>query len=67
MQLLLRDNLPFVTVSISHNGKSIEISNVLVDTGSGGTIFAADIMSAVGIEKKFLTQLYCVKTGGTIC
>lgn len=49
MQLQLKDNLPYVNVSITHNGKSTEIPNILVDTGSGGTILAADVMSAVGI------------------
>lgn len=49
MQLQIRDNLPFVEVSITHNGKSIESSDILVYTGSGGTILAADIMFAVGI------------------
>jgi hypothetical protein len=34
--------------------------NVLVDTGSGGTIFAADVMSAVGIEPQAQDVLHTI-------
>jgi len=60
MQLRLRDSLPFVRVSITHNGQSIEIPNVLVDTGSGGTIFAADVMSAVGVSPQAEDVLHTI-------
>ncbi len=60
MQLHLRDNLPYVKVSITHNGKAIEIPNVLVDTGSGGTILAADVISAVGIVPQAEDTLHTI-------
>lgn len=60
MQFLLRDNLPFITVAVTHEGKAIEIPNVLVDTGSGGTIFAADVMSAVGISPQAEDVLHTI-------
>jgi hypothetical protein len=49
MRLSLQDNLPFVTVTLAYNGKRLEIPNVLIDTGSGGTIFAADDMALIDI------------------
>jgi len=49
MRLSLQDNLPFVTVTLTHKGKRVEIRNVLIDTGSGGTIFAADDVAEIGI------------------
>ncbi|MDP1714192.1 MAG: retropepsin-like aspartic protease [Anaerolineales bacterium] len=49
MRLQLRDNLPFVSINVKHQGKKINIKNVLVDTGSGGTILAADVLSKIGI------------------
>lgn len=49
MRLSLQDNLPFVTVTLVHNGGRLAIPNVLIDTGSGGTIFAADDVSKIGI------------------
>jgi predicted aspartyl protease len=49
MRLSLLDNLPFVTVTLVHDGGRLDIPNVLVDTGSGGTIFAADDVAKIGI------------------
>ena len=40
MQLSLKDNLPFVTVTVTYKGQTVEIANVLMDTGSGSTILA---------------------------
>jgi hypothetical protein len=54
MRLSLRDSLPFVTVILSQAGKQIQIPDVLVDTGSGGTIFAADKMEQIGIAAKVI-------------
>jgi hypothetical protein len=49
MELTLNYNLPFVAVTIQYQGARLSIANVLVDTGSASTIFAADVVSGVGI------------------
>lgn len=49
MRLLLRDKLPFISMAIIHHKKQVRIRNVLVDTGSGGTIFSADALARIGI------------------
>lgn len=49
MRLQLQDNLPFTTVTLYYRGQSIEISNVLIDTGSATTILAADAVHKVQI------------------
>lgn len=49
MQLWLQDKLPFTTVRIAYEGSAIDIPNVLIDTGSAGTIMAADIIAAIQI------------------
>lgn len=49
MQLLLRYGLPFTTVTISYGGATIDIPDILVDTGSGSTILSADILGPIGI------------------
>ena len=49
MRLSLRDNLPFVAVTLAQDGKQIQIPHVLIDTGSGGTIFSADAVAEIGI------------------
>jgi predicted aspartyl protease len=50
MKLTLRDNLPFLTVSVSHKGRSIDVADVLVDTGSASTVFSADALDPLGIS-----------------
>ena len=60
MRLQLRDNLPFVSITVNHQGKKIKIKNVLVDTGSGGTIFAADILSKIGIVPQVDDTLHTI-------
>ncbi len=60
MQLTLRDNLPFTQVTIAYQDAVIDISNVLVDTGSATTIVAADIVSAIDIVPSPLHMLYTI-------
>ena len=40
---------PFITVSITYCGAGLEIPNVLVDTGSAGTLLATDMLAKIGI------------------
>src|SRR5207249_568571 len=50
MQLELKQGLPFIAVQLTYLGASIEVSDVLVDTGSGSTTFAADAVARLGIR-----------------
>ncbi|HJS17729.1 MAG TPA: retropepsin-like aspartic protease [Anaerolineales bacterium] len=49
MRLRLRDNLPFIEITVVHQRKKIRIPTILVDTGSGGTILSADELSKIDI------------------
>lgn len=49
MQLSLKHNLPFTSVSVAYEGQEVEVDHVLVDTGSASTIFAADIVATIEI------------------
>ncbi len=49
MQLQIKDHLPFVSITVVHRRQMIKVPNVLVDTGSGGTIFSVDALSKIGI------------------
>ncbi len=49
MQLIRRYNLPFTSVSIAYRGSSIEIPQVLVDTGSASTVISAALVDSIGI------------------
>ena len=49
MRLVLRGNLPFVTISARHAGVSTQVVDVLVDTGSASTVLSADLMAQLGV------------------
>jgi hypothetical protein len=50
MNIQVRDGLPYVTVTLLYGGRQLELANVLLDTGSTGTLFAADQVVAVGLQ-----------------
>jgi hypothetical protein len=60
------DGLPFVEVTISANNKSVVLNDVLIDTGSAGSIFAADAMLDLGLLPNGDDDLYVIRgVGGT--
>ena len=50
MRIQVRDGLPYVTVTLLYRGQPLDLANVLVDTGSAGTLLAADQVLAVGLQ-----------------
>ena len=50
MLLTRKNSLPFARVVVRVATLSVELENVLVDTGSATTILAADRLSTIGIE-----------------
>ena len=46
----MRDGLPYATVTLLYGGQQLDLANVLLDTGSAGTLFAADQVLAVGLQ-----------------
>lgn len=46
----LIDDLPFVEAVITHQGKSIRLTKVLVDTGSAGTLVSFDRTAEIGFR-----------------
>ena len=49
MRLTLKYGLPFVTAILTYCQKEVEVSHVLVDTGSARTAFAADVVAQIGL------------------
>jgi len=49
VQLTLRHDLAFVTATLTYSGVSIEIADVLVDTGAATTIINADLAADAGV------------------
>jgi len=50
MKIRMRDGLPFVKVTLIHQEKVLEIEEVLLDTGSAGTIFSYTLLESAGFE-----------------
>jgi predicted aspartyl protease len=67
IHLQIDTSIPIISsVEVSANGKSVIIDNVLVDTGSAGTIFSADIMLDIGMKPKIDDGLIVISgVGGT--
>jgi len=49
MNIQVRRNLPFVTVTLSNVGQAIVIPDVLLDTGSAGCVFKEEDVRQVGL------------------
>ena len=49
MKLIRKYDLPFTAVSITYRGSTIEVPQVLVDTGSASTIISTDWVDSIGI------------------
>jgi len=49
VNLEYKHGLPFCSIKVTQNDKSIIIGNVLVDTGSGGTVLKMDEVEKISI------------------
>jgi predicted aspartyl protease len=49
VQLIFRHDLAFVTATLTYSGTSIEIPDVLVDTGAASTVINADLAAEAHI------------------
>lgn len=66
MQLRLQEGLLYVDAEIEYRGKSIRLSDVIVDTGSLGTLFSADSLETIGLIAETDDRvLQMVGVGGT--
>lgn len=64
MQLHLKHDLPFTAVEVVYQGTSIEIQNVLVDTGSASTIFSVDALAALNVAPLPSDTLHMIRGVG---
>jgi predicted aspartyl protease len=66
MKIRLQDGLPYVTVTLDHRGQQLLLDNVLLDTGSAGTIFSADKVAALGVQYEPEDMVHRIRgVGGT--
>ena len=49
MTIRIQDGLPYVTIRLGYRSQHLDLPNVLLDTGSAGTIFSADQVRTIGL------------------
>lgn len=52
MKLKLRHGLPFAAISVRNDERSLQLEDVLVDSGSAGTVLPVDRLRLIGIEPR---------------
>ncbi len=50
VELRLQHGLPIVDINVIFAGRQLRLENILLDTGSGGTILDADAVFEIGIK-----------------
>jgi hypothetical protein len=61
MKIVLRNGLPYVTATLIFQDRQIELENVLLDTGSAGTVFSTDKLAQIGLEYEPSDLLYTIR------
>jgi len=64
MKIHVREGLPFVTVALVYQGKKLELAEVLIDTGSAGTIFSSDKVASIGLVAEPHDQIHQIRGVG---
>jgi hypothetical protein len=71
MKVQLQHGLPIVSLTVTHNDKSIVLHNVLFDTGCAATVFDTDALAVIGIHIDFINgrakRMYGVGGTSEIC
>ena len=50
MKVRLQDGLPFITIAVTYQNQTVELREVLLDTGSGGTVLSVDRLLDIGVH-----------------
>ena len=66
MEITLQDGLAYVTASLWHGKQQITLKNILLDTGSAGTVFSADKLLPLGVQLEPADPIHRIRgVGGT--
>ena len=49
MKIRIKNGLPYVSATLIHHSQRVLLKNVLLDTGSAGTIFSTDNIARIGL------------------
>jgi len=71
MQLRIEHDLPLVSFSCTYREKTLEMRNVLFDTGCASTIFDTDFVSSIGLYLDMINgtakRMYGVGGASELC
>lgn len=65
MNIHLRNGLPFISATILYRGKRLTLKNVLLDTGSAGTVFSTDKVSPMGLTYELNDMIHSIRGVGS--
>jgi hypothetical protein len=54
IELRLVNGLPIVDIDITFAGRRMHLNNILLDTGSAGTILDADVVTEIGVKPEWI-------------
>ena len=49
MKIRIKNGLPYVSATLIHRRQRMTLKNILLDTGSAGTIFSTDKVATIGL------------------
>ena len=49
MKIRIRNGLPYISATLVHRSQRVTLKNVLLDTGSAGSIFSTDKVAGIGL------------------
>ena len=49
MKIRLQGGLPYIAATLSFGGQEITLEDIVVDTGSAGSVFSADALARLGV------------------
>jgi hypothetical protein len=49
MKIRINNGLPYISAILEYRGQRVTLKNVLLDTGSAGSIFSTDKIAVVGL------------------
>jgi hypothetical protein len=50
MKIRIEDGLPYVSATLNFRNEQASFDRILIDTGSGGSVFSADSLSPIGLK-----------------
>jgi len=49
MKIRIKNGLPYISATLVHHGQHVTLKNILLDTGSAGSIFSTDKVAGIGL------------------